>query len=130
MIATQLTNHAVERFHERVIPNSSKLEAQLALQQFVSLGRLRPNPRHWMSDQHPEPGKRFIYWAGRPRVCAILVDNTVVTVITAELVRASGRRTVRSVAPPRPQPPLTKKRWRWDRMVDTPQAAGKENEAA
>jgi hypothetical protein len=90
----------------------------MALQRFVSMGRMRPTPRHWMSDRRVEPGTCFVYWSQKPRVCAIVCDGAVVTVITAELVRCSPRRHLRSVATearPRVEPV---ERWRWDRSVD------------
>jgi hypothetical protein len=131
LTSIRITRHAVDRFQERVLPGSSKLEARLALQQFVSMGRLRPNARHWMSDQRPDPEKRFIYWAGHPRVCAIIVGRTVVTVITADLVRASGLRNLRPVASSAPQQSHGKsERWRWDGLVEASEAETTDREAA
>jgi len=82
-----LTNHAIERYHERVAPNHSRSQARAALQRFVCSGRLRPTPRHWMSGTHAEPGVTFVYWAAQPRTCAILRGRVVVTVVTADLGR-------------------------------------------
>jgi hypothetical protein len=131
MTTPRLTTHAIERFQERALPGSSILEAHLALRQFVSMGRARPNPRHWMSDRRPRPGSRYVYWAGRPRVCAIVKGGAVVTFVTGQLVKSSGRRHLRLVPPPAPLPASQKvTRWRWDRMIESPGFEGADQEAA
>lgn len=84
--------HAVSRFQERVDRRVGGLEARLAIQQIASLGRVRPQPRHWMSDTPSVPGTVFIYWQGRPGVALVVCDGCVVTVLTRELTRGSANR--------------------------------------
>ena len=118
MKTLRLTHHAIERYQERVAPAISSAEARMALQRFVSMGRMRPTPRRWMSSERAEPGTRFVYWSRQPGVCAILLDGAVVTVITAELVRTSPRRHLHAVRPARKHQLSPVERWRWDRRLD------------
>jgi hypothetical protein len=108
-----LTDHAIERYRERVTPGCSRAEARSALERFVRRGRARPTPRHWMTSTRAQPGVRFVYYAPEPRACAIVVGQVVVTVITAELVRRfprSGKPGDRHARRERQEP----QRWRWD----------------
>jgi hypothetical protein len=82
--------HAVERWQERVERGASPLDARGALRQFLTGGRVRPTPRHWTTAA-PEPGLCFVYWASRPGVCALVRENTVVTILTRELCRTSRK---------------------------------------
>lgn len=110
----RLAAHAQERWIERVAPGASPLEARMALQRFVALGRARPTPRHWMRGQvRQEPGTRFVYNPSHPRACAVVTDGVVVTVLTKDLFGAP-RRHLR-VAPPAPAPSADERaRWRWN----------------
>jgi hypothetical protein len=117
MTSLALSNHAVARYRERVAPSASMLEARLALARFVALGRVRATPRHWMrEDVDPTPGIRFVYWSGRPDVCAIVRDNVVVTVVTRLLCRGVTSRSHLRLVPDRPPDlrPVESARWRWD----------------
>ena len=56
---------------------------------FVNRGRKRPTPRHW-TRVRPAPGLRFVYWAERPDVCALLLGGKVVTVTTRALYHTTA----------------------------------------
>jgi hypothetical protein len=119
MTPLSLSTHAITRYRERVAPTASAHEARLALTRFVMLGRVRATPRHWMrEDIDPAPGTRFVYWAGRPDVCAIVRGDVVVTVVTRSLCRGvTSRSHLRLVVPtrsPDPRPVVDQRRWRWD----------------
>jgi hypothetical protein len=117
MTTVSLSNHAVSRYRERVAPSTSVLEARLALGRFVRLGRVRATPRHWMrGDVDPAPGVRFIYWSGRPEVCAIVRGDVVVTVVTRSLCRAGTSRSHLRLVPSQPPDlrPVHQEHWRWD----------------
>jgi hypothetical protein len=98
MAAPTLTLHSVERFQQRVLCGGTRTAARCALEEFMAKGRSRPRPRHWMSAQRAQPGTVFVYCADRPRVCAIVRDNAVVTVLTVFEARIRRDRT------PRPMP--------------------------
>ena len=106
-----LTQHAVERWHSRVDPDGSVSEARLALGRFLLLGRRRPNPRRW-TIARAEPGTSFVYWSGRPGVCAVVVGRTVVTVLTRSLCRG-GLRPRRHLALVEPARRPEQATWRW-----------------
>jgi len=108
-----LSAHAIERYRQRVDPAASRQEARAALDRIVSLGHRRSRPRHWMRGERIAPGLRFVYWAGRPEVCLLLLDDVVVTVKTRELFRAEPRHLR-----PLPRPRREEARWRWDGLLD------------
>lgn len=120
MAPLSLSSHAVTRWNERVDRHVSRLEARLALGRFISLGRVRPTPRHWMrADVVPAPGLRFVYCADRPGVCALARDGVVLTIITRSLCSSSSRRRqLRAVPDPRPHPIDPVARWRWSGSVE------------
>lgn len=98
-----ISRHAVERWQERVERGRGTPDARGALREFLARGRVRPTPRHWTTAM-PEPGLCFVYWASRPGVCALVRQNTVVTILTRDLCR--GRRKappdlIPLTAPPR-----------------------------
>jgi hypothetical protein len=101
----RITAHAIERYQERVDPESSWLAAHLAIRKLLATGRSRPTPRHWMR-RPVEPGTTFIFSASYPGVCAIVTDGRAVTIITRELARSAPGRVIRAEAPrPRLAPP-------------------------
>jgi len=117
----RISSHAVTRYQERVDQGASRLEARLALQQLVAQGRVRPTPRHWMRDRFYQPGVCFIYWSGRPGVCALLVDDAVVTVKTRALCQGTPR-PQHLTSLPRPSWDEEPK-WRWNGLIDVDEAA-------
>jgi hypothetical protein len=100
-----ITEHAIERWQERVDPANSWLAAHLAIRKLLNSGRSRATPRHWM--RRPiEPGTAYDFSASYPGVCAIVSDDAAVTIITRELVRNSPPRSIRADGPrPRSAPP-------------------------
>jgi hypothetical protein len=97
------------------------MEARLALTRFVALGRHRPTPRWWMRDSvRCTPGVSFCYYAGQPEACAIVVDSTVVTVVTRSMFAAPSvarRRQLRVVQVDRRPAAEDRARWRWNREL-------------
>jgi hypothetical protein len=92
------------------------MTARLRFEQMVALGRTRSTPRHWMRGRiSPAPGLRFLYWSRRPSICALVVGNAIVTVVTRSMFRAPTMHEVRRAGRPRPVEPS---RWRWERRVD------------
>src|SRR2546428_122643 len=97
MSTIYLTDHATERYQDRVAPSFSAAEARMALQRFVGMGTDASRAAALDVSARAEPGTRFVYWSQQRDVCAILRDGAVVTVITRELVRSSPRRHLRLV---------------------------------
>lgn len=73
----KLTLHALQRWQQRVESNA---DAHAALSEFVAGAHRRSRPRHW-TVVDPAPGLSFLYWARRPDICALVLNDTVVTVL-------------------------------------------------
>jgi hypothetical protein len=114
-----VSDHAVERYHERVMKSGSAQEARLALMRFVGLGRVRSIPRRWMRrDVLASPGLRFVYCAGAPGVCALVRGHVVTTIWTKEMCQAEHARPLRSTRPPPKRGAVEAARWRWDGNIE------------
>jgi len=83
-----------------------------------------------MSENRPGARTRYIHWAQRPRVCAIVDDGSVVTVITHELIRASPRHLRLLPSPGGRVRPAAERRWRWDGSLEPPGGEVGEEKAA
>lgn len=114
-----VTNHAIDRWRERVDGGASPLGSRLAIEQILALGRWRSTPRHWMRDARSGDGVRFVYLAARPHVCVVVRDGAAVTVLT----RASSGRITRCSVREGRRPNLELRRWRWDGELDVLEAA-------
>jgi hypothetical protein len=114
-----ISRHAIERYQQRVDPAVSDAEARIALTRFVMTGRHRPTPRWWMRDHvRAGAGVTFCYCANRADACAIIVDYTVVTVVSRQMFAASKRPThLRPVSTCRPATASERARWRWDHQI-------------
>lgn len=113
----RVTKHVVDRYIEFVDPGASRTEARLAVRQIVDLGRRRPRPRSWMTEDAPGPGKLFAYWAGRPGVCILIVGDAAVTLVTRDRARSSRalRLSLVPAGVPTRRPKLELvEPWRWD----------------
>jgi hypothetical protein len=87
----RLTGHAVARYLERVEPECSQLTARQRLELIVQHGCSRSTPRHWMRGRvRPAPGLRFLYCAEHPDVCALLIGDAVVTVVSRSMFKAKS----------------------------------------
>src|SRR3954453_9936480 len=117
MSAFRITSHVVDRFIERVDPTASRAHARRVLTEFLTRGKCRTTPRHWMDHVSPARGKRFIYWADLPGVCLVVIDGVAVTLLTRDLVRARRLATA-TVGSPSSQVGRdrfeSRHRWRWD----------------
>lgn len=117
-----LSAHAIDRWIERVDPGASRLEARFALDQMVQRGHVRPTPRHW-TDVDPAPGLTLIYWFQRPSVCALVVNDVVVTVLTRELCKNTALRSraaleTAGVSRLDRRPRYDEARWHWTGRED------------
>jgi hypothetical protein len=88
MLHVRLTQHAIDRYRQRVDPTATPAQARLVLGRLVCLGRVRSTPRHWMRHVHKTPGLLYVYWAELPGVCALVLDGSLITLITRELCRS------------------------------------------
>jgi hypothetical protein len=114
----RIAHHAVERWIERVDGTASLAEARMAVGRFVALGRARPTPRHWMRGLvRQEPGTVFVYNAERPRVCAVVVDGVVVTVLVRALFERTSRHLTTVTHDGRRPSADERARWRWNREI-------------
>jgi len=112
----RITEHAVDRYQERVDPGASRQESLLALQQFAALGRRTVRPRHWMGTCRLGPGVQCIYWATRPGICLLVCNDAAVTAITRRLCQQTKSPVRLSAARPELTP---QRRWRWDGDLNT-----------
>ena len=90
----RITQHAAERWRQRVDPAASANQARRLMKGILAHGRARPTPRHWMAAWPPPPGSLFVYSARCPGVCLIVRHNVVATVVSRDsaVVRKSHRR--------------------------------------
>ena len=107
-----ITQHAVQRFMQRVDRTVSANQAAGRIAAMLEHGRVRPNPRRWTTSR-PAPGTVFIYCADEPEACLVATGGAVVTVVSRDLCAAS--RPYRE-APRRPtrggrRPRLIPDRW-------------------
>ena len=83
-----VTQHAIERCQQRVAPSLSRDEAHALLLAMLSRGRSRATPRKWTKGSvSPTQKLRFVYWSELPDVCGLVVDHTLVTVVTRPMCR-------------------------------------------
>ena len=88
-LSVVVTEHSVKRCQQRIAPSLTCNKTRALLQAMVSKGRSRATPRRWTKGNVlPTPGLRSVYWSGLPDVCGLVVNHTLVTVVT----RLIGRR--------------------------------------
>lgn len=84
--------HAVERFHERAMPDAPLTAAEAAFRTFLASGTISARPPHWLryssSRNHDQ---RYLACPELPDCCAIIVHNIVLTVLTRGLVNERTR---------------------------------------
>ena len=84
----RISQHAIQRYQERVDASSSVAVAVGAMRQILTTGSARPRPRNWTTSR-AEPAMRWIYGAERPDICLVVRNSTVVTLLTVELCARS-----------------------------------------
>jgi len=81
----RVTEHAIDRYIERVDPKACRMEAASAMDLIGDRATVRPRPRHWMRlTVTGSPGATFLYWAEAPGVCLLATDEVIATVFTRE----------------------------------------------
>lgn len=98
----RISQHAIQRYQERVDASSSVAIAVGAMRQILATGSARPRPRNWTTSR-AEPGMRWIYAADRPDICLVVRNSTVVTVLTVDLCAQSLDRGSYAPIPQRPR---------------------------
>jgi hypothetical protein len=121
MLNVRITNHAIERYRNRVDPRASHDEARLVLSRMISSGRARSTPRHWMRHVSRTPGLVFLYWSDLPGVCGLVLNGALITILTREVCNAGKRHLRLVVVEIRAQQPQGTERPL--RVVDTPPEA-------
>jgi hypothetical protein len=103
----ELSEHATGRFIQRVAPTTPTDEAIQLLEALVSHGRVRSTPRWWMKHRvNLTPGLRFIYWSSLPDVCALVMGEVVVTVLTKNMLRTETSANSPFISDISPKPPV------------------------
>jgi hypothetical protein len=98
----RISQHAIQRYQERVDASASVASAVGAMRQILTTGAARPRPRNWTTSR-AEPGMRWIYGADRQDICLVVRNNTIVTVLTVELCAQSLDRGSYAPIPQRPR---------------------------
>jgi hypothetical protein len=70
MAERRITQHAIQRFIERVDRSATAADASRKIAQMAASGRVRPNPRSWTNCK-PRPGTVFIYSVADPDACLV-----------------------------------------------------------
>jgi len=86
----RITNHAIQRFIERVDRSASPVEAASRIRAMLDHGKTRPTARRWTGSR-PTPGTMFVYSADEPQACLLATREAVVTVVARDLCAASRR---------------------------------------
>src|SRR4051794_15771008 len=119
-----VTNHAIERWQQRVDHHASTRSAYLAIERMLRAGRWRATPRHWMSETRPAPGTMFVYWDRCPGIAVIVIDGVAVTVLTRDLCRRRREPRLSCARPRRHRIRLgSAESWRWDGARDVEEMA-------
>lgn len=91
MRSQRITQHAVQRFIERVDRAATPSVAASRIAAMLENGRVRPNPR-WWTGSRPEPGTMFVYSADEPEACLLATRDAVVTVVSRDLCATTRRK--------------------------------------
>jgi hypothetical protein len=90
MRSQRITQHAVQRFIERVDGAATPSDAADRIAAMLKTGRVRPNPRWWTGSRR-EPGTVFVYSAAEPEACLLATRDAVVTVVSRDLCAVTRR---------------------------------------
>jgi len=77
-----ISNHAIQRYQERVAPAISNREAVSQIRSILATANSRSRPRWWTRVAGERPGCRYLYSASRADVCLVVRDGAVVTVFS------------------------------------------------
>ena len=86
-----ISNHAIERYQQRVNPTASRQEALDAIRSILSNATARSRPRRWMRVAATAPGTRYLYSATAPHVCLVKSNGVIVTVHSRRVCAAWAR---------------------------------------
>lgn len=118
-----ISNHAVQRFQERVAPSISNREAVSQIRSILATANSRSRPRWWTRVAGESPGCRYLYSANRADVCLVVREGVVVTVFSRSVCaawRASQPAIDRPVRHLRALPDLDR---RWQATIWTDEEA-------
>ena len=83
MSSLEISRHAIDRFRERVDPNLSAEQAEIAIADVAARGKRTTTPRQWLPVSHrPRRGGAYVFSPAYPGVCLVVGGSTVKTVLT------------------------------------------------
>lgn len=88
----RITQHAIQRFIERVDHSASPIEAAGRIHAMLDHGKTRPTARRWTGSRST-PGTTLVYSADEPEACLLTTREAVVTVMSRDLCAASWRQS-------------------------------------
>jgi hypothetical protein len=77
-----ISDHAVQRYRERVDPAATELNARLAMARIVTTGTVCPRPRRWTRVAGYRAGTSYVYSAEAPGICVAVRDGMVRTIFS------------------------------------------------
>ncbi len=83
-----ISNHAVQRYLERVAPTVSSTEAVRQIRSILASANSRSRPRWWTRVAGERPGCRYLYSASRADICLVVRNGVVVTVFSRAVCAA------------------------------------------
>jgi hypothetical protein len=86
----KITQHAIQRFIERIDRSATPARAWQRIAEMAAAGTVRPKPR-WWTDCRSAPGTVFIYWADQPSACLVATHEAIVTVVSRDLCAVTRR---------------------------------------
>jgi len=93
MATRRITQHAIQRFIERVDRSATTADASRRIAQMAANRRVRPTPRSW-TNCRPGPGTVFICSAVTPDACLVATRDAILTVVSRDLCAVTRSHTV------------------------------------
>ncbi|MDQ6747285.1 MAG: hypothetical protein M3010_04155 [Candidatus Dormibacteraeota bacterium] len=114
----RITNHALDRFQERMSPGATRQQAFYAMRELLAYGMVRTTPRWWTTGRI-EAGTRYVYSDLDADVCLIVKEDVVATVLTRDLCQPPRLALVPRPSRSRPRPRAYSRRWEVDSLLET-----------